>query len=302
VSFVDREGRVPLETMFRRPAGNMADEWVIGPDVPTLMSRARDVWRYRHLVGYTGQRALEKMYTRTVLGRLWLFIRPLVEVMAGTIVFGNIIGVESENVPYFLFFLIGMTIWNLFSSSLMWITRSLEMNYTLLKHCYFPRVILPIGSAAPAWTNFAIYTSVIVVTVSYYYRTEQRMYLVVGFETLLAIAMIVLTAMFALAIGLWTSVLGANARDVRFALGYGSQFWFYLTPVIYPVSAIPERWRWLAKVNPMAPVVETFKWSTLGIGHLDVRALLLSIAVILLLLSGGFWFFNRSDPAAFDRI
>ena len=280
----------------------VADEWVITPRVPSFRSRIRDLWRYRDVIRYTALRALEKMYSRTVLGRLWLFIRPLFEVVVGTVIFGNIIGVKSENVPYFLFFLVGMTIWNLFGGSLMWITRSLEMNHSVLKNSYFPRAILPLGNAAPAWTNFGICVIVIVLTGVYYYATEQRMYLVAGFRTLAAIAAVVLTALLALAVGLWTSVLGVNARDVRFALGYATQFWFYLTPVIYPVSVIPERWRWLAKANPMAPLVETFKWGTLGVGHLDWAALGVSVVTILVVLSVGCWFFNRSDPAAFDRI
>ena len=280
----------------------VADEWVITPRVPSFRSRIREVGRYRDVIRYTALRALEKMYSRTVLGRLWLFIRPLFEVVVGTVIFGNIIGVKSENVPYFLFFLIGMTIWNLFGGSLMWITRSLEMNHNVLKNSYFPRVILPLGNAAPAWTTFGICVIVIVLTALYYYATEQQMYLGVGVRTLAAIAAVVLTALLALAVGLWTSVLGVNARDVRFALGYATQFWFYLTPVIYPVSVIPERWRWLAKVNPMAPLVETFKWGTLGVGHLDWFALGGSVVTILVVLSVGCWFFNRSDPAAFDRI
>jgi lipopolysaccharide transport system permease protein len=288
--------------IVRQLAVKVADEWVIEPQVPSLISRARDFWKYRHLVRYISVRALEKMYARTVLGRLWLFIRPLFEVVVGTVIFGSIIGVQSDNIPYFLFFLIGMTIWNLFSSSVMWITRSLEMNRSVLRNRYVPRIILPIANGAPAWVNFVICACVILLTVLYYYRAEGRMYLVVGPATLLGIGAVALTAIFALAIGLWTSVLGANARDVRFALGYAMQFWFYLTPVIYPVSAIPERWRWLAKVNPMAPLVETFKWSTLGIGHPDWASLIMSIIVIAVLFCAGCWFFNRSDPASMDRI
>lgn len=280
----------------------LGDEWIIDARVPSFVSRLGQLGAYRDVIRYTAVRALEKMYSRTVLGRLWLFIRPLFEVVVGTVIFGNIIGVQSENIPYFLFFLIGMTIWNLFGGSLMWITRSLEMNHGVLKNAYFPRVILPLGNAAPAWTNFGICVVVIVLTGVYYYAAEQRMYLVAGLRTLAAIAAVALTALLALAVGLWTSVLGVNARDVRFALGYATQFWFYLTPVIYPVSVIPERWRWLAKANPMAPLVETFKWGTLGIGHLDWASLSVSVATIVVVLGAGCWFFNRSDPAAFDRI
>jgi lipopolysaccharide transport system permease protein len=283
-----------------RPAG--ADEWVIEPRVPSFRSRIREAWNYREVTRYAAIRALEKMYSRTVLGRLWLFIRPLFEVVVGTVIFGSIIGVQSDNVPYFLFFLVGMTIWNLFSSSLMWITRSLEMNHSLLKNCYFPRIMLPLGIAAPAWTNFGICVVVILFTGLYYYAAEGQMYLVAGLRTLAAIAAVALTAALALAVGLWTSVLGANARDVRFALGYGTQFWFYLTPVIYPVAVIPERWRWLVHVNPMAPLVETFKWGMLGVGQFQWTSLLASSLTILVVLVAGCWFFNRSDPAVFDRI
>lgn len=278
------------------------DEWVIEPRVPSFRSRIRGFWNYRDVIRYAATRALEKMYSRTVLGRLWLFIRPLFEVVVGTVIFGNIIGVKSENVPYFLFFLVGMTIWNLFSSSLMWITRSLEMHHSLLKHCYFPRIMLPLGNAAPAWTYFGICVVVILLTGLYYYVIEGQMYLVAGVQILGALGAVALTAALALAVGLWTSVLGANARDVRFALGYGTQLWFYLTPVIYPVAVIPEGWRWLVHVNPMAPLVETFKWGMLGIGQFHWMSLMVSSLTIVVIFVAGCWFFNRSDPAAFDRI
>lgn len=278
------------------------DVWVIEPYRPGMASRAREFWKYRHLLNYFGARALEKSYARTILGWPWIIIRPSFPILVATLIFGNLIGIRSENVPYVLFFLIGSASWQLFGSSLMWVTRSLELNRKLLRKLYFPRLILPVATLTPALADFAIHVALIAGTLGYFVAREGVWYLKLGPGLLLALAAAVVSVMFALGIGFWTSVLGATARDVRFTLGYILQFWYYLTPVIYPLSLVPERWRWLVALNPMAALVETFKWGTLGIGQPNLPSLGIAIAITGLTFVVGLWFFISAEAASVDRL
>jgi len=245
---------------------------------------------------------LQKRYKRTVLSWLWLFIRPLGPILIGTLIFGRLLNVPSDNVPYFLFFLAGTASWHLFENSLLWATRSLERNRRFMTKLYFPRIILPVASIVPALIEFLIYLGLILGAVVYYLSAEGKLYLVLRFQLLLAPAAAALIVVFALALGLWTSVLQAQARDVRFTLRYVMRFWLYLTPVIYPLSSIPPRWHWLVSLNPMAPLVETFKWGMLGVGQFKPYFLVTAVAVICSTLASGLWFFDRAQASAIDRL
>jgi homopolymeric O-antigen transport system permease protein len=278
------------------------EEWVIEPRLRGLAARLKEMWRYRFLLRYFAARVMEKTYARTFLGRLWIFIRPLFPVLVNTLVFGSLIGVSSGAVPYFLFFLAGTASWQLFDQSLLWATRSLELNRKFINRLYFPRMILPIASVAPAVVQCLIYLALILIAAGYYYLTQGKLYLVPGPNLLLALLSMGLSVALAVGIGLWTSVVGAYARDVRFTLRYVLSFWFYLTPVIYPSTYIPEKLRWLVALNPMAALVETFKWGMLGVGEFHLVPLLTAVATIVAVSAGGLWYFARAESASVDKL
>lgn len=276
--------------------------WVIEPRLPGLRPRLEEIWKYRHFLRYFQSRAMKKMYRRTVLGKFWIFFRPFMAIVVGTLIFGNVIGIKTGEIPYFLFYMGGMTIWSLFTSSAIWATRSIEMNRSMLRKMYFPRLILPIANITPAVVIFLISLGIMFGTIVYYIFKDGKVYLNLGMPLLIAIIAVALTIIFAVAIGLWTSVPGAQARDIRFSLAYVFDFLFLLTPVIYPVSFIPQSWRWLILLNPMAALVETFKWGLLGIGQLKVAPLIISVIVVLITLISGIWFFTRAEARSIDRI
>ena len=279
------------------PAG---DDWVIEPRRDGLVARLRDVWRYRRLLRFFGWKALQKLYARTVLGWSWIFIRPLFPLAVNTIIFSGVLGVGSQGVPYFLFLVTGISIWELFASALTWGTRSLELNRGFMTRIYIPRLILPIAMMTPSYLNFVINLAVIACALIYYRVTAGMLYLEpanLGW----AVVAVALALLLALGISLWTSVPALIARDVRFTLGYVLGFWVFLTPVLYPLNVSPK-YAWLMPLNPMAAIVNAFKYGVLGIDVLNVRDLGTAALMALAIFVSGLWYFGRAEADAGDKV
>lgn len=273
--------------------------WVIEPRREGLMAAARDVWRYRRLLRFFAHLAFQKLYARTILGWSWLLIRPLAPLIVSTFVFGRVLGVGSEGMPYFLFLAVGMATWDLFNQAVLWGTRSLEMNRAFLSRIYIPRLILPMSNMAPAVLNFGVHLGLIACAIVYYRITRGTFYFTpLGLPwALLAVCMALLLA---LGISLWTSVPAMVARDVRFTLTYVMSIWMFLTPVLYPLPRTGE-YGWLLALNPMAAVVNTFKHGVLGLDVLNLADIGIALAVIAVVLGSGLWFFGRAAATAADK-
>lgn len=278
------------------------DWWEIEPRQYGVLERARELWRYRYLWWYFAADTIMATFRRSKLGWLWLLLRVTAPVGLNAIIFGGVLGVDSGTTPYFLFFLCGTTTWVLFERSLLFVTRSLESNRKLITKVYFPRLILPMSAVAPGLLYLAILLLVTVGTTIYYFRTQGVWYITFRPELLASVAAIMLSLAFTVAVGLWTSVLQARYRDIRYGMRYLMPFWMYFTPIIYPVTMIPENWRWLVAVNPMAPIVELFKWGTLGQGHLTVASMTTSLVLTAVTMISGMWFFNREEAASVDKL
>jgi lipopolysaccharide transport system permease protein len=262
----------------------------------------REFWRYRRILWFFAGRRINERYESTTLGMFWLFARPLIPILVSTIIFGRMLGIKSDGVPYFLFFLTGSSCWRLFERSLISATRSLEQNRGLIRKVYFPRLVAPISSAAPSFIEFGIMLTLTVLVGGYYYYRDGEIYLRLGFLALLAPVAAGLAIFLALGVGFWTSVFQVRHKDVQFSLRYFLQFWQYATPVIYAHSSIPERYRVLASLNPMTGVVELYKWSLLGTGEFPGRALVTGIVIALTIFVTGAMYFNRSEAASVDRL
>lgn len=276
-------------------------EWEITPQRTTVAGTVVDVWRHRSLLGFIGTRALQKIYRRTVLGWLWLFINPLFPLALRAIIFGALIGVGSNGLPYFLFLLAGSVVWDTFAASLMWGTRSLEMNRHLVDQMYLPRALLPFGNTAPALFDFVIKVAVLVVAVGYYAAIDGRVYVQGGTPVLWAGAAVLLAFTLSTALSFFTSVWGETTRDMRFTLGQLMSVWYLMTPVLYPLSDVPERYREWMLLNPMANIVEMFKWGLFGAGEFRPRAFGATAAGVLALLLIGLTYFSRTEARAADE-
>jgi lipopolysaccharide transport system permease protein len=269
--------------------------WEVSPRYPGTIATLAEVWQYRRLLGFIGDRALRRMYRRTVLGWLWLVINPLFPIALRAVIFGGLLGVGSNGLPYFLFLLAGTVVWDVFATSLMWGTRALEMNRDLTDQIYYPRAILPFGNMTPALLNLALKAAVFVAAVIYYTLRDDRVYLRGDLALLWAGAALVLAFFFALAISFFTSIWGETARDIRFGLGQLLSVWYLLTPVLYPLSQVPEAQRGWMLLNPLAIIVETFKWGLFGVGDFYRDEFLVTAAAVLILLCAGMTYFARAE-------
>lgn len=278
-----------------------AAEWEITPRKTTVAGTVVDVWRHRALLGFIGTRALQKMYRRTVLGWLWLLINPLFPLVLRAIIFGGLIGVGSQGLPYFLFLLGGSLVWDTFSASLMWGTRSLEMNRHLVDQMYLPRALLPFGNTAPALFDFGVKLAVLALAVAYYSAADGRAYLNGGVPLLWAGASLLLAFALSTSLAFFTSVWGETTRDMRFTLGQLLSVWYLLTPVLYPLAAVPEQYRSWMLLNPMAIIVETFKWGLFGIGELRPAAFGTTAAGVLALTLAGLFYFARTEARSVEE-
>ena len=201
--------------------------------------RAREVWRYRQILWFFTMRSMQALAHKTHLGGWWLFIRTLVPLAVGTFVFGEIMGVPSGGVPYFIFFLAGQIPWNCFDGPLIRASRGLDVNRQLLTKLYIPRIILPLGQIGAGLIEPIIITALLIVSLIYYRSADGVWYVQGGVRGLAAIPAVVLIMFFAFSLSLFTSVWQARARDAKFALRMVVGFWMYFTPVAYPLSKVP---------------------------------------------------------------
>jgi len=276
--------------------------WTIEPRVQALTARVGEVWQYRRLLRFFAAKSLEKLYRRTVLGGAWLFIRPLFPLVVKTLIFGGVLNVSSDGLPYFLFLVIGQSIWELFAGCTLWGTRSLELNRSLITRIYVPRLILPLAMMSPAYLTFGIHLLVLASALGYY-RVTQGVFFV-GYWSGLAAALlaVALTTLLALGLSLWLSVPALQARDVRFTLNYVLSFWIFLTPVMFPLSAAPTGWhRWLA-LNPMTAYTLMFKSAFIPGVFPSTTVIATAVSITAVVLLSGLWYFNRAESDAADKV
>lgn len=277
-------------------------KWVIEPVRVGFVARVQELWRYRRILWFLAERRIKDRYEDTTLGKFWLFARPLMPIFISTVIFGNLLKVPSDGVPYFLFFLAGSSCWRIFERSMQWVTRSLDQNRGLIKKVYFPRMFAPISSVAPALTEGGVLITLLLLACVYYYVHDGVFYLRLGLPMLAAVAAVMMAMLLAIGVGFWTSVLQVRHKDMQYSIRYFTQLWQYVTPVFYPLSAVPQKYYVVFFVNPMTPVVEMYKWGLLGIGEFPGAELALGIGVLLVVFSAGAIYFTRSEAASVDKL
>jgi lipopolysaccharide transport system permease protein len=276
---------------------------VIQPRTASIRQQLAAVWTTRHFAPYFADRLLQKFYTRTWLGWLWVPLRPLADVGARVLLFGAFLGVPSGDRPYLIFFLVGMTAWQLFERMFYWGTRSLELTRDVFRKMYLPRLTAVLASALPPFLESGLYALMLIMAGAFYALTDGTSYLTVTPESLgLAALGLALLLLLGLGITLWTSVFGARARDLRFSFAYFMALWFFLTPVIYPVSAIPKQFHTLVELNPATGPVTLVKQGLLEGAAATSLSLTVTVATILVLVPSGLWFFLRWEQLAADSL
>jgi lipopolysaccharide transport system permease protein len=287
-------------------ADRKQQKWVIEPARVGLIARAEELWRYRRILWFFASRRINERYEDATLGRFWMFAQPLAPILISTLIFGSMLRVPSEGVPYFLFFLTGMSCWRIFERGVLRVTRSLDQNRGLIKKVYFPRLIAPISSAAPALTEFGVFFALLVATCIYYFVKDGVFYLRLGPQLLVGVLAVAMAAFLSVSVGLWTSVMQVRHKDVQYSIRYFMQLWHYVTPVIFPLSellkVLPPQLHFVPYLNPMSPVVEMYKWGVLGIGHVSPSGVLTGVLISLVIFGSGVVYFNRSEAASVDKL
>jgi lipopolysaccharide transport system permease protein len=256
----------------------------------------RDAWAERRLGRWLGTRLLVKSYAGTKLGRVWLVLRPAVELFSLAFLLGGVLKTPSSGVPYLLFLVIGLQAWRLFDRTVFWGTRSFDRFGRFARRFDFPLLLVPISATVPALLEFAIYSVFVVGAAIFYAASDGTLYIDIGPELLVTLAGYLLIMALGLGLTFWLSVLNAKARDVRFSVIYVLQIWLYLTPVVYPVTSL-GKWSFLATINPVAAPVTMVRQGLIGTAGPDPLEVVLSVAVAVALVVSGLWFFNRSAPA-----
>jgi lipopolysaccharide transport system permease protein len=264
--------------------------------------RLREIWIHRRLIGYFGFIFVERRYRRTWLGWLWIPLRPAVDIGGRVLFFGGFLSVSPGDRPYFMFFIVGSAAWQLVFVGSLWATRSVDINRMLFSRINLPRGTAVAAAIVPGLLDFLIYASIGLAGVAYYYVKTGRFYLTLGPTTVFAGLGLGLLCVWVFSIGLWLSPLAARARDVRFLLGYVFSFWYLVTPVIYPTSFLPMKYRPIAEYNPLTAPVEFVKYGLLGTSPPTHGSIISSLAALALVLVGGLYIFNRSEHAASARV
>jgi lipopolysaccharide transport system permease protein len=266
----------------------------------TRWGKIRDFASYRALMWPLALQAIRRRYRRTLLGWPWLVIRPLIAAVAGSILFAGVLGVETGP-PYLLFFAVSMAAWSLLNVGLPWCTRSLEMNRRLLETVYFPRLLLPVTHLVPAIVEFAVFV-VVALLVACYFLLAGGYSLPPPTSLLYAVGATVYGLSLVLAIGLWTCILGARNRDLRFSLPYIVQVWLFATPVVYPITAVPADWRAVISANPATLLVSMFRRGFFEQEQITQPMVVGGFGVTVPLLLGGFWFFHRARVTTLEPV
>ncbi len=255
----------------------------------------REFWRYRELLYFLVWRDVKVRYKQTVIGAAWAILQPFLTMVVFSIIFGGLLRVPSDGVPYPVFSYAGLLSWNFFSAALTRSGNSLVADANLISKVYFPRLILPLSAVISLILDFAV-AFVILLGMMLFYG------IVPGIAVVTLPLFLSLAFMTALACGLWLSAVNIKYRDVAYAIPFLTQFWLFVTPVAYPSTIIPERWRLLYSLNPMAGVVEGFRWALLGQQNVQGEFIFLSTMVVLTLFIGGLFYFRRMEHEFADVV
>ena len=253
------------------------------------------LWRHRELLLFMALRDVKLRYRQTLLGAGWAILQPLSTALVFTVFFGRLGGLPSDGAPYAVFALAGLVPWQLFSQALLQASESLVESRAILSKVYFPRIIIPFSKVGAALLDFAISLALLGVGMAWY-----GVGLTSRAEALPLLALLALVT--ALGAGLWLATLNVRYRDIRYTVPFLTQLWLFATPVAYPASVVPERFRSWLGLNPMAGVVEGFRWAFLGTPPPAPGLLGVSVAVAVLLLLSGLLYFRRMERDFADVI
>lgn len=260
----------------------------------------RDLWKYRDLAGLFVRRDFVATYKQTILGPLWHIIQPLLTTLMFTVVFGRIAGLPTDNVPQFVFYMAGTTVWNYFAQCLTRTSNTFIANAGIFGKVYFPRMVVPVSVVASQLIAFAIQFIFFLSVYALFWARGAPIH--PNWAVALLPVLLLLMAGMGLGFGVIISSLTTKYRDLQVLVAFGVQLWMYATPVIYPLSTMGAKYRWLIVANPMSAVVETFRYAFFGTGTFSWVYLGYSAGFTVVLLLAGMALFNRVERTFMDTV
>ena len=273
---------------------------VIEPHGSLFDLKLRELWAYRDLVLLFVRRDFVAQYKQTILGPAWHFIQPLFTTLIFTIVFGKIARIPTDGLPPFLFYMAGTVIWTYFANVMTDTSGTFVRNAHIFGKVYFPRLAVPVATLLSKLIAFAIQFAFLLVFIAWFALRGADV--APNAWVLATPLLLLLMAAFGLGLGVIVSALTTRYRDLTVLVGFGVQLFMYASPIIYPLSALPERWRFWAALNPIAPIVETFRHAYLGAGAASPALLAYSAVMILIVLVIGVAMFNRVERTFMDTV
>jgi lipopolysaccharide transport system permease protein len=279
----------------------MEGKWdlIIKPRNTLLSFDVAELWRYRDLITLFVRRDFVSQFKQTILGPLWFFIQPIFTTIIFTVVFGKVANISTDGIPQPLFYMAGILIWNYFADCLMKSSETFRSNQHLFGKVYFPRLIVPISIVISNLLRFGVQLLLFVALYLYYLVNSE---MVVSWWILAFPVLVVLVAMQGLAFGLIVSSMTTKYRDLKFLVQFGVQLAMYASPVVYPVSMIPEDKRWLILLNPVSSFIEFFRFSVFGEGYITMFGITWSIVCSVVFLAIGMLVFNKVEKSFIDTV
>ncbi len=281
---------------------NRQEHWttIIRPVSGWLNFNLRELWRYRDLIVLFVRRDFVAIYKQTILGPLWFLIQPLFSTLVFTVIFGKIAHIPTDGMPPMLFYMAGIVAWNYFAGCMTNTANTFTANANIFGKVYFPRLAVPISDVIINLATFTIQFVLFLCFLFYFMLRDVPIH--PSAWILLTPLLMVQMGILGLGIGIIVSSLTTKYRDLTFVVGFGTQLGMYATPIVYPMSQIPEKWQWLYALNPMAAVVETFRYGFLGAGSLNTKSLLISLCITLILFGIGIVLFSRIEKTFLDTV
>ncbi len=294
-----------VQVQFMTHQKSNTDEWLfeITPKNKLFSLNLKEVWQYRDLLMLFVKRDVVTVYKQTILGPLWYLIQPLFTSIIFTLIFNNIAGISTGNIPPFLFNLAGVTAWNYFKECLTSTSDTFKSNAGLFGKVYFPRIIMPMSIVISNLLKFGIQLGVFIVF--YVYFVFKGFEIAPNWTLLLLPFLIVIMGMLGLGLGMIISSMVTKYRDLTFLVGFGVQLLMYISAVMYPISLVKEKlhaYSWIVEYNPMAHIIETSRYMLLSDGQLSVNGILYSVVFTILVFFAGLLIFNRTEKSFIDTV
>jgi lipopolysaccharide transport system permease protein len=259
-----------------------------------------ELWKYRDLILLFARRDFVSVYKQTILGPIWFLLQPLFTTIVFTVIFGKVAKIPTDGLPQVIFYMCGIVTWQYFASCLTKTSDTFVVNAAIFGKIYFPRLAVPVSIVIINLLTFAIQFILFLVLLAFFYFKgstihPNRWMLITPF-------LLIQMAALGLGSGILVSSLTTKYRDMTFVVGFGIQLWMYATPIVYPMSQIPEKWQWIYALNPMAAIVETFRYAFLGAGTIRLWQFGISLGITLLILFTGIMLFSRIEKSFMDTV